>query len=108
MMMQPGMPTPQVVPQQLPINNLPPHIQAYNQAGIKVFTLVNPANPNYKTQVGEFIYEHVEQLAGEDFAPKITGMLIDLPIPEIQGYVTDYFKLQNKVNEASSLLKSQQ
>lgn len=88
--------------------NLPAHILEYNQAGYKILPLVNPANPNYKTQVGEFIYEHVENLAGEDFAPKITGMLIDLPFSEIQGYVIDYSKLQNKVGEAATLLKSQQ
>lgn len=70
--------------------------------------MVNPANPTYKNSVGEFIYEFVEQIAGDEFAPKITGMLIDLPVPEIVGYVTDYFKLQGKVNEALTLLKSQQ
>jgi len=37
--------------------------------------------------VGEIIYEYVEKFAGEDKAPKITGMLIDLPIEEIHGYL---------------------
>ena len=74
----------------------------------KILPLVSALNPNYKSQVGEYIYEHVEQLAGEDLAPKITGMLIDLPIPEIQAYVSDFMKLQIKINEASTLLKSQQ
>eukprot|EP00347_Sterkiella_histriomuscorum_P009662 403340349 len=89
--------------------NLPPHILTYNQNGMsKIFPLVSALNPNYKSQVGEFIYEHVEELAGEDLAPKITGMLIDLPIVEIQAYVTDFMKLKIKINEASTLLKSQQ
>jgi hypothetical protein len=44
---------------------------------------VTPANPNYKGQVGEFIYEYVETLIGEEKAPKITGMLIDLPVTDI-------------------------
>lgn len=109
-MMQPGMQVPPMGAPvgQIPAQNLPPHIAAYNQAGLKVSFLVNVANPTYKNQVGEFIYEYVEQIAGDEFAPKITGMLIDLPIPEIVGFVTDYFKLQSKVNEALSLLKSQQ
>src|SRR6202050_3613110 len=33
-----------------------------------------------KNQVGEFIFEFVEKVAEEDKAPKITVMLIDLPI----------------------------
>eukprot|EP00347_Sterkiella_histriomuscorum_P015093 403358344 len=91
------------------IQILPPHILAYNQTGMaKILPLVSPLNPNYKSQVGEYIYEHAEQLAGEEFAPKITGMLIDLPITEIQAYVTDFMKLQIKINEAFQLLKSQQ
>jgi hypothetical protein len=64
-------------------------------------------NPNYKGQVGEFIYEYVEKIAGEDKAPKITGMLIDLPIGEIQGYLVDFSKLQVKINEANTLLTGQ-
>lgn len=43
-----------------------------------VYPLVSTANPNYKTQIGEMIYEYVEAIVGEELAPKITGMLIDL------------------------------
>lgn len=58
-------------------------------------------------QVGEVIYEFVEKISGEDRAPKITGMLIDLPLEEIVGYLKDYNKLEEKVVEASNLLASQ-
>lgn len=61
-------------------------------------------NPNYKNQVGEFIFEFVEKIAGEHKAPKITGMLIDLPIEEIQAYLQDFTKLEEKVKEAETLL----
>ena len=66
------------------------------------------ANPNYKNQVGEFIFEYVEKLVGETKAPKITGMLIDLPIEEIQGYLQDFSKLEEKVKEADALLGTAQ
>lgn len=88
--------------------NLPPHILEYNTNGFKLVPAVSPANPNYKAQVGEFIYEYVEKIAGETQAPKITGMLIDLPIPEIQGYLTDFNKLTLKIQEANALLTTQQ
>jgi len=71
---------------------------------MRVLPAVQPNNPNYKSQVGEFIYEYVEKIAGEDKAPKITGMLIDLPIQEIQGYIVDFGKLQVKISEANTLL----
>ena len=43
-------------------------------------------------------------MAGEDRAPKITGMLIDLPIPEIKAYLVDFNRLKYKVMEANDLL----
>ena len=67
---------------------------------------VVPQNPNYKAQVGEFIYEYVEKIAGEEKAPKITGMLIDLPHEEIKGYLADLNKLQAKISEANALLNT--
>jgi len=48
----------------------------------------------------------VEAIAGEENAPKITGMLIDLPMEEIKGYLQNYNKLQEKIAEAHSLLKT--
>ena len=41
---------------------------------------------------------------GEARAPKITGMLIDLPIEEIKGYLYDFQKLYAKINDAVNLL----
>ena len=89
----PGM-TPMGMPGQMAAPaNLPPFLQEYLQNGFKILPAVVPNNPNYKAQVGEFIYEYVEKIAGEDKAPKITGMLIDLPIEEIKGYVVNFGKL---------------
>ena len=44
-------------------------------------------------------------MVGEEKAPKITGMLIDLPLEEIKGYLLDYGKLTTKVTEAVNLLQ---
>jgi hypothetical protein len=107
--MRPPMPT-GPIGGQLPMisQSLPPFIQEYLQKGYSLLPAVVPQNPNYKAQVGEFIYEYVEKIAGEEMAPKITGMLIDLPIEEIKGYLVDFGKLQIKVNEAKNLLTQQQ
>ncbi len=67
---------------------------------------VVPHNPNLKQFVGEFIYTYVERLVGENMAPKITGMLIDLPIDDIKGYLYSYERLYQKVFEANNILLS--
>jgi cell division protein FtsW (lipid II flippase) len=43
--------------------------------------------------IGEYIYEYVEKIVGDEKAPKVTGMLIDLPIEEIKQYLDDFSKL---------------
>jgi len=55
--------------------------------------------------MGEFIYEFVEGFVGDEQAHKITGMLIDLPQPEIIQFLTDFGRLQLKIGEAVNLLK---
>jgi hypothetical protein len=88
-----------------PLAHPDPAINAYNMSGFKLLPAVVPANPNYKNQVGEFIYEHVERIATEAYAPKITGMLIDLSLDEIKSFLYDYTKLFQKVNEAGLVLQ---
>ncbi len=91
--------------QQMPqINPQFAHHQQYLQKSVQLIPAVVPQNQNYKHQVGEVIFEFVEKIAGEDKAPKITGMLIDLPIEEIRQYLQFYEKLEEKVREANTLL----
>lgn len=89
---------------QAPLPNPDPLVNAYNQKGFGYLPAVVPENPNYKTLVGEFIYEYVEKLVGDVRAPKITGMLIDLPIEEIKGYLYDFTKLYQKTGDAVNLI----
>ncbi len=89
---------------QAPLQNADPVISSYNQKGFGYLPAVVPENPNYKAIVGEFIYEYVEKLVGDQRAPKITGMLIDLPIDEIKSYLYDFTKLYQKIGDAVNLL----
>ena len=63
-------------------------------------------NPNYKDQVGTVLYEFVNQLVGPK-APKITGMLIDLPIADIQLIMQNYDLFKTRVSQANELLAQQ-
>ena len=51
-----------------------------------------------------FLSKFVEQIAGKERAPKITGMLIEMPIHEIRSFLVDYGRLIFKVQETNDLL----
>lgn len=56
---------------------------------VPILGAVTELNPAYKQTVGGAIFESVQKIVG-DFAPKVTGMLIDLPVPEIQKYMVNF------------------
>merc|ERR1711988_1718841 len=74
--------------------------QKYAATTQKYIPAINQNNPHLRQQVGSCIYEYVQYIVGEDKAPKITGMLIELPIPQIKEYMMDFGNLQVKVKEA--------
>ena len=50
----------------------------------------------------------MERFVGTPRAPKVTGMLIDLPLNEIKAYLYDFNKLYQKIGEAVGLLNQLQ
>jgi hypothetical protein len=74
--------------------------QRYLQQTAKFISAIQPHNPHLKNQVGHAIYEFVQQLVGDEKAPKITGMLIELPLDQIKAYMSDFNNLNLKVQEA--------
>ena len=70
--------------------------QKYIMTTNAILPAIVPENPNYKDQVGTVLYEFVNQLVGQK-APKITGMLIDLPIDDIKLIMQDWSLLQTRV-----------
>ena len=102
-MPQPGMPQPGGMPQQpgMPQRPMqpglpqPPMQQAgpaanYQQQAFKLLPAVQEKNPYLKEQVGHLIYDFVQGIIGVEKAPKITGMLIELPVAQIKEYLTSY------------------
>ena len=71
-----------------------------------ILPAIVPENPNYKDQVGTVLYEYVNQIVGPK-APKITGMLIDLPINDIQLIMQNYDLFKTRVSQAADLLAQQ-
>jgi hypothetical protein len=69
---------------------------------------VQERNPYMKEQVGHLIFDYVQMIVGQEKAPKITGMLIELPVEQIKGYMQSFQALQQRVNEANQLLMTPQ
>jgi len=79
--------------------------QAFLANTSRIMPSIQELNPKYKEQVGNCIYDFVLQQVGQDHAPKVTGMLIDLPIEEIKNYMANFELFAKKVDEASKLLQ---
>jgi len=43
-------------------------------------------------------------IIGTEKAPKITGMLIELPVPQVKVYMSGFEALRQRVHEANALL----
>lgn len=96
---QPGMPQqPNMMPQNVS------HQQRYLQGAMKLLPSITERNPYMKEQVGTHIFEFVQMIAGPKQTPKITGMLIELPIPQIHQYMSSFEALQMRVEEAQRML----
>ena len=54
--------------------------------------------------VGTAIYKHISAMVGEEHAPKVTGMIIDLEPHELNMSIRHYPDLQMKVSSAMQLL----
>jgi hypothetical protein len=72
----------------------------------KILPSMTERNPYLKDQVGHLIYDYVLMIMGPEKAPKITGMLIELPVQQIKQYLGSFDALQMKVQEANELLKA--
>ena len=76
----------------------------YQLGASKLLPSVTDRNPYLKEQVGNLIFDFVQNLIGQDKAPKITGMLIELPVVQVKQYLSSYDALKLKVSEANNLL----
>jgi hypothetical protein len=81
--------------------------QAYLTKTMPIIAAIVAENPSYQQHVGSCIFPFVQNICGAEFAPKITGMLIDLPIFEIHLYMKDYSVLSERVMQAKDLLEQQ-
>jgi len=96
---QPGMPS---IPQGAPGQN--PMVMQYMQVCGRLLPSVTEKNPYLKEKVGEAIFPFIRNMIGNERAPKITGMLIELPVEQIKAYMSNFDNLHCKVKEASDLI----
>jgi hypothetical protein len=92
---------PQFAPSEDPMAN-----ELYGKI-MPIFAAITDINPSYKQTVGSAIFEFVTRISGPNFAPKITGMLIDLSVNEIRNIVTNFDLFAQRVQQALTLLTQQ-
>jgi hypothetical protein len=98
----PGAPMPQPgAPAAGPTN---PIAAQYQQVAMKISAQISEKNPYLKERVGEAIFPFIKNLVGNERVPKITGMLIELPVEQIKQYMFSYDNLVMKVREADDLI----
>jgi hypothetical protein len=106
------MPGPQgnmVPPQPIaPHQNMPqamnPVAMQYQQQTAPLIPSISEKNPYLKERVGECIFPFIKNFVGNERAPKITGMLIELPVEQIKLYMMNFDNLSLKVKEANDLI----
>jgi len=104
---QPPMPGQPGMPQGMPMQGQPQMnsvVAQYQQLAAKLLPACTERNKHLKEQVGQMIFPFIQKLIPQNRAPKITGMLIELPIDQIKGYLMQYEILCAKVQEANSLI----
>lgn len=61
-----------------------------------------------RNKIGDLIYSYVELKAGEVNAPKITGMIIDLELADLEASTSNLNQLQEKILEGIGLLHEEE
>jgi len=99
-------PQPQMMP---PANGMPKDAEsaAFLAKTMPILPAIMTENPNYQQHVGSTIFPYVQTVCGQELAPKITGMLIDLPITEIHAFMKDYYVMVERIRQAKDLLEQQ-
>ena len=67
--------------------------QEYEMKALRILPAVQERNRILKQQVGDIVLEYIEKIVGQERTPKITGKVIELPIPQIQMYMSSYANL---------------
>lgn len=91
----------------VPLQVTPQYANSYQAEIQAMFTsneFKNTDQHDKKELVGNTIYKHVEKIVGESKAPKITGMLIDLPEAELNFSISTWNNLYQKVQSAFALI----
>ena len=91
-----------------PVGGNPQYAQSYH-GEIQTMFMTNEFKTgtvhDKKEMIGNTIYKHVEKIVGDGKAPKITGMLIDLPEVELNFSISTWNNFFTKVQSAFNLIQ---
>lgn len=72
-------------------------------AGVSVASLAEMTEEQQKNTLGEKLYPLVHSYVGKNLAGKITGMLLEMDVPDLLGLLGDADELKAKVQEAQKV-----
>ena len=79
------------------------HQSKFLDVTVPILVDVVEKNPDYRMIVGRSIFTFVKLLVQFN-SPRATGLLIDLPIPEIREYMQNYDIFVERVKETKEIL----
>ena len=82
------------------------YLQQYNEL-INSPEYDNSEDEDKKNKIGDLIYPYVEKIAGPENAPKITGMIIDLEMADLESSTSSLMQLNEKIKEGIELLQEE-
>jgi len=75
----------------------------YNEL-VKDPEYIGLSDDDKRTKFGDLIFPYAESIAGPENAPKITGMIIDLDLPDLEQATSTLASIQEKIREGHDLL----
>ena len=67
----------------------------------------NSDEDDKRNKFGDLIFPYVEKISNQESAPKITGMIIDLELPDLEQATNSLASLKEKINEGLELLEEE-
>ena len=104
--MMPAQPRPQAMPPMTTISEEESYARAYSEllTGQEYQTTTEDQK---RIKIGDLIYSFVERKAGGENAPKITGMIIDLDLNDLEASTQPLESLNEKIDEGLVLLREE-
>mmetsp|Transcript_5466 Transcript_5466/g.9252 ORF Transcript_5466/g.9252 Transcript_5466/m.9252 type:complete len:112 (-) Transcript_5466:42-377(-) len=104
--MMPVAPQPPMPMMPMPAQQMTP-AQEYHAKAMQILPSIQPNNKVYKRPVGELIYPFLSKMVPAENVPRLTGMLIELPIEQVREFLSSFQVLTEMALEGNQIVEQQ-